>query len=396
MVHYRKLNDLTLKDAYPRTNIEECLDTLESATVFSTLDLQSGYWQVEVRKQDCCKTTFITTYGLFEYKQMPFGLCNAPTTFQRAMEVALRGLQCQNLLIYLDDVIVLGKDIADSLKNLEVVFKRISPYGLKLKPTKCHLLKEEVLFLAHIISGEGIRPNPKLIQDITDLDRPKTLSELQVFLALCNYYCHFVKSFSQICSPLHELQKKDVEFHWGEAQEAAFSKLKNHLTTAPILVYPTSQVFKFTRQFGHYLLGCRLLIRTDHSSLSWLFCFKHPEGHLARWLEELGQYDMQIEHRPGVRHGNADALTRKVADSQCNCYKAGKDISTLSYGGCAHCQRMQQQWARFETDVVPLAVRHVTKCKETRIVENSASQVKAVDSSSSPENLNNKSPRNLR
>ncbi|KAL6486140.1 hypothetical protein MHYP_G00055320 [Metynnis hypsauchen] len=359
------------------------------------------------------------------------------------MEVVLRGLQWQNLLIYLDDVIVLGKDIDDSLKNLEVVFECISQYGLKLKPTKCHLLKEEVLFLGHIISGEGIRPNPKLIQDITDWDRPKTLSELQAFLGLCNYYRRFVKSFSQICSPLHELQKKGVEFHWGEAQEAAFSTLKNRLTTAPILVYPTSQgtfildtdasncsigavlsqlqdgeekviayasshlqntqrrycitrrellaVVKFTRQFRHYLLGRRFLIRTDHSSLSWLFRFKHPEGQLARWLEQLGQYDLQIEHRPGVRYGNADALSRKVADAQCDCYQAGKDISTLPCGGCAHCQRMQQQWTRFETDVddvVPLAVRHVTKCKETHIAGNSTSQVQAADSS--PGKLNNK------
>ncbi|KAL6463629.1 hypothetical protein MHYP_G00280200 [Metynnis hypsauchen] len=157
-IDYRKLNDLTLKDAYPLPNIEECLDTLKGATVFSTLDLQSGYWQVEVRKQDRCKTAFITKYGLFEYTLMHFRLCNAPSTFQRAMEVVLWGLQWHNLLIYLDYVIVLGKDIDDSLKNLEVVFEHISQYGLKLKPTKCHLLKEEVLFLGHIISGEGIRP----------------------------------------------------------------------------------------------------------------------------------------------------------------------------------------------------------------------------------------------
>ena len=322
-IDYRKLNELTLKDAYPLPNIEECLDTLEGATVFSTLDLQSGYWQIEVHEQDRCKTAFVTKYGLYEYARMPFGLCSAPSTFQRAMEGVLRGLQWQNLLIYLDDVIVLGTDIEDSLKNLEVVFKRMNQHGLKLKPSKCHLLKEEVLFLGHVISGEGIRPNPKLVQDIIDWDCPKSLLELQAFLGLCNYYRRFVKSFSQICSPLHELQKKGAAFHFGEAQEAAFHELKKHLVTAPILTYPTSQgtfildtdasncsigavlsqlqqgeekviayasshlqktqrrycvtrrellaVVKFTRQFRHYLLGRSFLIRTDHNSLSWLF-----------------------------------------------------------------------------------------------------------------------------
>ncbi|XP_049326794.1 uncharacterized protein LOC125786977 [Astyanax mexicanus] len=446
-IDFRKLNELTLKDAYPLPNIEECLDTLEGATVFSTLDLQSGYWQIEVHKRDRCKTAFVTKYGLYEYTRMPFGLCNAPSTFQRAMEVVLRGLQWRNLLIYLDDVIVLGTDIDDSLRNLEVVFERMKQYGLKLKPSKCHLLKEEVLFLGHVISGAGIRPNPKLVQEITDWDCPKSPSELQTFLGLCNYYRRFVKSFSQICSPLHELLNKGTEFHWGEAQEAAFMELKKHLTTAPILTYPTSQgtfildtdasncsigavlsqfqhgeekviayasshlqktqrrycvtrrellaVVKFTRQFRHYLLGRRFLIRTDHNSLSWLFRFKNPEGQLARWLEELGQYDFQIEHRPGARHGNADALSRKVVQSQCDCYQAGKDLSALPCGGCTHCRRQQGQWARFEADVddvVPLAIRHVTKCQEIRTVGISPSPKNALCSLSCTQNPDEELP----
>lgn len=161
-IDYRKLNKLTLKDAYPLPKIEECLDILSGATTCSTLDLQSRYWQIEVHVQDRCKTAFITKYGLYEYTRMPFGLCNAPSTFQRAMEVVLRGLQWQSLLIYLDDVIILGKWFDDNLSNLETVFQRMKQYGLKLKLAKCHLLKDEVLFLGHVVNGQGIKPNPEL------------------------------------------------------------------------------------------------------------------------------------------------------------------------------------------------------------------------------------------
>lgn len=137
---------------------------------------------------------------------MPFGLCNAPSTFQRAMEVVLRGLQWQTLLIYLDDGIVLGKNMENSLNNLATVFERMSQFGLKLKPSKCHLLKDEVLFLSHVVSGQGISPNPELINSVKDWSPPTKLEELQAFLGLCNYYHCFVPAFSQISRPLHELK----------------------------------------------------------------------------------------------------------------------------------------------------------------------------------------------
>lgn len=414
-IDYRKLNELTLRDAYPLPKIEECLDTLEGSAVFSTLDLQSGYWQIEVHEPDRCKTAFITKYGLYEYVRMPFGLCNAPSTFQRAMEVVLRGLQWQNLLVYLDDVIVLGKGVDDSLDNLAAVFERMQQYGLKLKPTKCHLLQDEVLFLGHVVSGRGISPNPDLLVAVRDWSPPTCLTELQAFLGLCNYYRRFVRSFSEICTPLHELQGKGVEFHWGERQQRAFEELKSRLMAAPILSYPTptgqflldtdasnvcvgavlSQlqdgeekviaygsahlqspqqrycvtrrellaVVRFTRQYRHYLLGRSFVLRTDHNSLTWLFRFKNPEGQLARWIEELSQYDFQIEHRPGTKHGNADALSR-APGLKCDCYQAGKDLSSLPCGGCPHCQKAHQQWSRFEEDVddvIPLAIRRITE-----------------------------------
>ncbi|KAK3102100.1 hypothetical protein FSP39_008757 [Pinctada imbricata] len=136
-IDYRKLNNATKKDAYPLPRIDTCLDCLSTAKVFSTLDLQSGYWRLEIAEEDRHKTAFITKYGLFEYRKMPFGLCNAPSTFQRCMELILKGLQWKTLLIYLDDVIIYSSDVQSHLDQLDVVLTRLHGAGLKLKPSKC-------------------------------------------------------------------------------------------------------------------------------------------------------------------------------------------------------------------------------------------------------------------
>lgn len=151
------------KDANTLPKIEECLDDLGGATMFSTLDLQFGYWQIAVDDKDREKTAFITKWDLYEYTGMPFGLCNAPSTFQRIMELVL---QWETLLIYLDHVIVLGRGADESLDGLAQVFSCLNSYGLKLKPSKCYLLQEEVLFLGYIVGSERIRPNPALFRDV--------------------------------------------------------------------------------------------------------------------------------------------------------------------------------------------------------------------------------------
>ena len=155
-VDYRKVNTLTQKDAYLLPRIDETLDALSGSQLFSTLDLASGYWQVEVEKNDRPKTAFCTTEGLFEFQVMPFGLCNAPATFQRLMNLILSGLQWNCCLVYLDDIIVHGNNFQEHLHNLDLVFSRIQEAGLKIKPTKCAFLKEKVKYLGHIVSKEGV------------------------------------------------------------------------------------------------------------------------------------------------------------------------------------------------------------------------------------------------
>ena len=414
-VDYRQLNEVTVKDCYPIPKIEECLDTLSGAKYFSTMDLQSGYWQLEVDPADRHKTAFITRNGLFEYTRMPFGLCNGPGTFQRAMELVFRGLQWKSVLIYLDDVIVVSSSFEEHLQCLADVFTRFEEAGLKLKPKKCQFFQSQVVFLGHLVGRDGVKTNPELIHDVVSWPEPSTVRSLQAFLGLCNYYRRFIHNFSEVAGALHALLKKGVEFTWGEEQNKAFLALKHQLTQAPILAYPSKDsefildtdasnssigavlsqtqegeerviaysskrlgpsqqrycvtrrellaVVTFTRQFRHYLLGRRFLLRTDHGSLTRLFRFKAPQGQLARWLEELSQYNFDIQHRQGAKHGNADSLSRRPGeDEECDCYHAGEELSELPCKGCKYCARLHQQWSRFEEDVdyvVPIAVRRV-------------------------------------
>lgn len=265
---YRKVNEATQKDAYPLPKIEECLDTLSGSKLFSTLALLSGYHQFEVNEKDRPRTAFITKYGLFEYTRMPFGLCNAPSTFQRGMELVLRRLQWVTLLIYLDDVIITGKTFKEHLNNLGEVLSRFRKFGLKLKPTKCSLYREEVLFLGHVVGKDGVPANPSLVQDVEKWPVPQNLKELQAFLGLTNYYRRFVQGYADIARSLHNLTRKGVTYHWKAEQEVAFGALKKALTTTPILAYPLAEG--------------RMILDTDAANFSIGAVLSQEQGQVER------------------------------------------------------------------------------------------------------------------
>ena len=214
------------------------LDTLGQAKWFSTLDLASGYWQVEVAPEDREKTAFATPGGLFQFKVMPFSLTNAPATFQRLMERVLKGLHWSTCLVYLDDINIFSKTINEHLERLAEVFSRLQDAGLKLKPAKCHLLKRSVHYPGHVVSKKGIEIDPHKIKCIRDWPTPTNSKELQQFVGMASYYRKFVKDFTKIAAPLHSLMEKGKTWTWSEQCEQAFNTLKHHLTSTPILVLP--------------------------------------------------------------------------------------------------------------------------------------------------------------
>ena len=182
-VDYRKVNNVTRKDAYPLPRVDDILDTLAGSQWFSTLDLISGYWQVEVKEEDREKTAFCTPDGLFEFEVMPFGLCNAPATFQRLMELVLAGLQWMTCLVYLDDVIVTGKTFEEHLDHLGGVLQRIREASMKLQPAKCALCLEEVKFLGHVISRKGVATDLAKTEKVAKWPTPTNKKEVQRFWA---------------------------------------------------------------------------------------------------------------------------------------------------------------------------------------------------------------------
>ena len=188
---------------------------------------------------DAEKTAFVTSSGLYQFKVLPFGLCNAPATFQRLMECVLAGLQWHRCLLYIDDIIVFSPDFQSHLDRLKEVLYKLAEANLKLAPRKCHLFRREVEYLGHIVSSEGISTNPGKVKVVQAWPVPNSLSDLRSFLGLCTYYRRFIQNFATIARPLYQLLEKNNKFYWTENCEEAFETLKKLLTSAPILSYPT-------------------------------------------------------------------------------------------------------------------------------------------------------------
>jgi RNase H-like domain found in reverse transcriptase/Reverse transcriptase (RNA-dependent DNA polymerase) len=218
-----------------------CLNALGGSKYFSTLDMRAGYWQTEIEEDDRDKTCFVTRRGTFRFKVLSFGLSNAPALFQRLMDLVLVGLTWEICLVFLDDVIIMSETFDEGLVRLKAVFDRLRAANLKLKPSKCRLLQREVVFLGHLVSSEGIAPDPSKVEAVTNWPRPVNLREVRAFVGLANYYRNFVKGFAEIARPLHELTKKNCRFEWTDRQEEAFVTLKRKLTEAPVLAAPRDE-----------------------------------------------------------------------------------------------------------------------------------------------------------
>ena len=339
------------------------LDSLAKQKYFTTLDLASGYWQVNMDPQSQEKTAFITHSGLYEFCVMPFGLCNAPATFQRLMEVVLRGLVRECCLVYLDDILVIGRTFTEHLANLAKVFSRLREAGLHLKPSKCHLVATEVEYLGHVVSHQGVTADPKKIKAVQEYPVPIDVKGLRSFLGLASYYRRFIPNFASVAKPLHVLTRKDMPFKWTDECKTAFESLKKLLTESPLLSYPDFSmpflletdasieglgavlaqhkedhlvhpiayasrtllphernygiselealaVVWAVKHFRHYIFGHKCHVYTDHEALKALINTPHPSGKLARWGLALQELDLEIHYRPGKKNANADVLSR--------------------------------------------------------------------------------------
>ena len=236
-VDYRKLNLVTEQDAHPLPRVDDLLDSLNGNCLFSTLDLRSGYWQVSMSPEDKQKTTFITPHGLYEFLRMPYGLCTAPATFARALGIILSGLSYDICLCYFDDVIIFSKTIDEHCQRLTTVLQRFRDHGLRVKVSKCSFGADNVIYLGHSISSNGVHTDPAKIKAVQGLTYPTNLEQLRSFLGLAGYYRKFIPTFASVASPLTELTKKDVAFLWSPLHQASFLQLKDYLCSAPVLAY---------------------------------------------------------------------------------------------------------------------------------------------------------------
>lgn len=383
-VDYRRLNDVTTGDVYPLPRIEDALSLLQGSTYFSSLDMQSGFWQIKVDPKDRAKTAFVTPDGLFQFKVLPFGLINSPRTFQRTMDVLLAGLKWYICLVYIDDIIVFARTFQEHLERLEIVLRRIADAKIKLKLAKCHFFESTLLILGHLVDELGVRPNPAKIRAVSQFPEPKNLKEVQRFVGMCSYYRRFISHFSEIARPLSNLSKKGVTFRWGTEQQNSFEQLKEALTTEPLLRHPNyslpmeihcdasgeglgavlvqridekehpiayaSRLLKAceknytvteleclalvfaVKRFKAFIWGMQVRIVTDHHALCWLLKKRDLTGRLARWSLALQDLELEIVHKSGKHHQDADALSRSPVDEP----DAETDITSYYVGFSPH------------------------------------------------------------
>ena len=366
-VDLRAVNSVTRPVAYPLPRIDEALDGLSGAKFFTTLDMTSGYWQVEIAPEDREKTAFSTGKGLHHFRKMAMGLRNAGATFQRLMELVLAGVDARSCLVYLDDVVLFNKTEEGHLRTLEEVFACIRKAGLKLKPQKCFIGKKEVTFLGHQVSREGVRPDPANIEKVLSWPKPSNDVEAKGFLGLCGYYAKFIPEYAEVSKPLREAANQKGAIRWTTELAVSFDKLKKKLASPPVLSLPTfNGIFRLytdacntsigavlteevegkekvvayeskvlsrqqrrwptydkelwavvhaIRRFRQYTTGAPFQVITDHKPLAnipkSIASERDGTGRRGRWAIELSSFEFEVIIKAGTEHVNADALSRR-------------------------------------------------------------------------------------
>ncbi|KAL7291073.1 hypothetical protein TKK_0015204 [Trichogramma kaykai] len=238
VLDFRALNDKMISDTYPLPNITEIFDQVGSARYYSVLDLAWGFWQIRLDSRDAHKCAFSTPFGHYQFIRMPFGLKNAPATFQWLMGTVLKGLQGNILFVYVDDIVIYANSIEEHNDKFNQLATRLREANLKLQPGKCEFLRTIVTYLGHILSEEELKVDPKKVEDVTKFPRPKSVKNVRQFIVLAGYYRRFIDKFAAIAKPLFKLLQKDVPFEWNDKAQESFDRLKTLLTIVPVLAFP--------------------------------------------------------------------------------------------------------------------------------------------------------------
>ena len=246
-IDFRRLNDVTVKDVYPLPRLDDVVDSL-GAKYVSTLDLYRGFWQVPVSPEDRMKTVCVTADGLYQFRQMPFGLCNAPASFQRMMDTVLARFKWRTCLVYIDDVVVFSDTFTEHLLRLDEVLTAIGDAGLELQRKKCRFAADSTVYLGYHVYGEGVSPDPAKVRAMLDFSPPTSVTELRRFMGVVSFYRPFVRDFATISHPLTALQKKGEEFLLGAEQQAAFGELVSQLCAGPVLAHPDPNAGRAVRE----------------------------------------------------------------------------------------------------------------------------------------------------
>lgn len=373
-IDYRAVNSVSVRDVYPLKNMDDLIGSLDGARYFTSVDLESGFWQIPVSLKDRPKTAFVTPDGLYQFKRLPFGLQASPPNFQRLMDRVLGGLQWEECLCYLDDVLIFGRTFEEHCERLDRVLKAIGDAGLTLNPKKCIFGAKEVKFLGHLVSFEGIKPNPAKVEAIKDFPKPTNTTQLRGFLGMASFFRKFVKNFADIARPLHNLLKKDADVvrDWRKEHDIAMEDLKERLVTTPVLAHddgisqlelctdaslkglgavlllnkegvskplmfisrrlnPAEEKYHVNEleflallwaltKLKYHLNGRTCHAKTDSSVVKWVCERKDltKNARLARWVADLQSFDVVVKHLSGVKNVVADALSRNPVKGDLN------------------------------------------------------------------------------
>ncbi|CAD6236937.1 GSCOCG00012487001-RA-CDS [Cotesia congregata] len=366
VIDFRDLNEKIYTNVYPTPNIAKIIDQTGKAVYFSTFDLASGFHQIRIHPDDIHKTAFSTPHQHYEFVRMPFGLKNAPPTFQKLMNKVLMGMIGRGAFVYMDDIVIYSETFEEHVTRVEKLFDRLRKAGLQLQPDKCHLFRKEIDYLGHIISADGVRPDPKKTDAVKKFPVPNSFKKVREFLGLTGYYRRFIDNYAKISKPLTSLLQKDATFEWGEKQAEAFETLKNKLIQTPILQFPDfSREFIITtdacdygigaclsqgeinkdkpvsyasrllnsaernystiekemlaiiyavNKFRPYIYGSQFTLVTDHRPLTWINSVNSPNSRIVRWRLSMKDYTYKIVYKPGRINSNVDTLSRNPVD----------------------------------------------------------------------------------